>query len=548
MARYIFVCGGVMSGIGKGVATSAISCILKSRGFRVTAVKIDPYINVDAGTMNPVEHGEVFVTEDGVECDQDIGNYERFLDENIPRENYMTTGAVYQTVIERERNLEYEGKCVEVVPHIPEEVIRRLERAGKKAKADFVMVEIGGTVGEYQNALFLEAGRMLKLKRPNDVLFVLVSYLPVPHMIGEMKTKPTQYAVRSLNYAGIQPDIIIARAASPLDEPRKRKIAIFCNMASEDVISAPDIKCIYEVPVNFEKDNLGNRILLKFGITARGQDMREWKTFISRIKKLSESITIGIVGKYFGSGNFTLSDSYLSVIEAIKHAAWQQGKSPEIVWLDAEKYEKNSAALKEINHFDGIIVPGGFGARGVEGKIKVIGWCRKNNIPFFGLCYGLQLAVVEFARSVCSLREAHTVEANPETKYPVIHTMAEQRINIRERRMGGSMRLGAYTCELKEETISAKAYGEKLIAERHRHRYEVNNEFRDIFESHGLIVAGINPERNLIEIMELKKHLFFVGTQFHPELKSRPRRPHPLYKEFIRAAIYRNKNFKAENH
>lgn len=542
MARYIFVCGGVMSGIGKGVATSAISHILKSRGFRVTAVKIDPYINVDAGTMNPVEHGEVFVTEDGMECDQDIGNYERFLDENIPRENYMTTGAVYQTVIERERNLEYEGKCVEVVPHIPEEVIRRLERAGKKAKADFVMVEIGGTVGEYQNALFLEAGRMLKLKRPNEVLFVLVSYLPVPHMVGEMKTKPTQYAVRSLNYAGIQPDIIIARAASPLDEPRKRKIAIFCNMAPEDVISAPDIKCIYEVPVNFEKDNLGNRILLKFGITTRGQDMREWKTLISRIKRLNKPITIGIVGKYFGSGNFTLGDSYLSVIEAIKHAAWQQGASPEISWLDAEKYEKNPAALKEINHYNGIIVPGGFGARGVEGKIKVIGWCRKNNIPFFGLCYGLQLAVVEFARSVCSLREAHTVEADPKTKYPVIHTMAEQRINIRERRMGGSMRLGAYTCALKAETISAKAYGEKLIAERHRHRYEVNNEFRDIFESHGLIVAGINPERNLIEIMELKKHPFFVGTQFHPELKSRPLRPHPLYKEFIRAALHRDKS------
>ena len=530
-----------MSGIGKGIATASIARILKSRGFRVTAVKIDPYINVDAGTMNPTEHGEVFVTEDGVECDQDVGNYERFLDENIPRDNYMTTGLVYQTVIERERNLEYGGKCVEVVPHIPEEVIRRLERAGKKAKADFVVIEVGGTVGEYQNILFLEAARMMHLRNTKEVLFVLVSYLPVPAMIGEMKTKPTQYAVRTMNAAGIQPDIIIARSVTSLDEPRKKKLAIFCNVSEGDIISAPDVDAIYEVPINFEKDGLGNRILQKFGLKARRRDLGEWRTFINRVRRARKSVKIGIVGKYFGTGAFTLSDSYISVIEAVKHAAWHWGRKPEIFWLNAEVYEKNYRKLQELKEYDGIIVPGGFGTRGVEGKIKVIEFCRKNKIPYLGLCYGLQLAVVEFARNVCGLKGAHTTEVSPKTKYPVIHTLPEQLVNIRERRMGGSMRLGAYTCELKSGTKAYTAYHTKLISERHRHRYEVNNEFRDILEKKGIVFSGVNPERNLVEIIELKNHPFFLGTQFHPELKSRPLSPHPLFKEFIKSAMSKKK-------
>lgn len=537
MARFIFVCGGVMSGIGKGVATASIARILKSRGFRVTAVKIDPYINVDAGTMNPVEHGEVFVTEDGLECDQDVGNYERFLEEHIPRENYMTTGAVYKEVIERERNLEYGGKCVEVVPHIPEEVISRLERAAKKAKADFVLVEIGGTVGEYQNALFLEAARMMKLKHPLDILFALVSYLPVPHMIGEMKTKPTQHAVRALNYAGIQPDIIIARSIVPIDPPRKRKIGIFCNVNEEDVISAPDCSFIYEIPVNFEKDRLGDRILAKFGLKTKKRDLGEWGKSVQRIRNLKNAIKIGIVGKYFDTGSFTLADSYISVIEAIKHASWYAGRVPEISWLNAEKYERTPTALKELRTYHGIIVPGGFGGRGVEGKMKVIGFCRKNNIPFLGLCYGLQLAVIEFSRNVCGFKGAHTTEVDSRTKYPVVHTLPEQMAHIRERRMGGSMRLGAYTCELKPSTKSFRAYGTKLISERHRHRYEVNNDYRETLEKAGLIAAGINTERNLVEIVELKGHPFFVGTQFHPEFKSRMLHPHPLFREFIKTAV-----------
>lgn len=526
-----------MSGIGKGVTTASIGAILKSRGFRVTAVKIDPYINVDAGTMNPIEHGEVFVTEDGMECDQDMGNYERFLNEDIPKENYMTTGSVYQVVIDKERNLEYGGKCVEVVPHIPEEVIRRLEVAAKKARADFVLAEIGGTVGEYQNSLFLEAARMLKLRKPQDVQIILVSYLPVPKMVGEMKTKPTQYAVRSLNFAGIQPDIIIARSIVPLDEPRKKKIAVSCSVSENDIISAPDIYSIYEIPSNFEKDKISDRMLSKFGLKTRIRKLKDWDSLAKKVREVSAPVKIGIVGKYFGTGSFTLSDSYISVIEAVKHASWHWNLKPEITWLNAENYEKGGAqALKELKKYDGIVIPGGFGSRGVEGKIKAIEFCRKNKVPFLGLCYGLQLAVVEFGRNVCGLKGAHTTEVDGNTPYPVIHTLTEQSVNINKKHMGGTMRLGAYTCQLHPGTKSFKAYGAKLITERHRHRYELNNDFRDLLEKKGLVFSGINSERNLVEIIELKNHPFFVATQFHPEFKSRPFSPHPLFREFIKAA------------
>ncbi len=526
-----------MSGIGKGVAVASIAKILKSKGFSVTAVKIDPYINVDAGTMNPVEHGEVFVTEDGDECDQDIGNYERFLDEDITRVNYITTGRVYQTVINKERNLEYGGRCVEVVPDIPNEVISRIKKAAKKHKADFILIEIGGTVGEYQNMLFLEAARMLKLQHPKDVLFAMVSYLPVPSIIGEMKTKPTQTAVRTLNAAGIQPDIILARSSYPVDEPRKRKISIFCNVAKEDVISAPDIKTIYEIPVNFEKDNLGNRILKKFKLRAKKNNMQDWNRLVKAINKFKKPVKIAMVGKYFESGEFTLMDSYISVIESIKHAAWSLKRKPEIYWLSAEEYEKNPRKLQELKKYDGVIVPGGFGTRGVEGKIKAIEFCRKKRIPFLGLCYGLQLAVVEFARDVCGLKGACSTEFNSKCPYPVIDVMPEQKALIKEKRMGGTMRLGAYRCKIAPKTMAFKAYGKLEVSERHRHRFEVNNAYREALEAKGLVVSGVNPERDLVEIIELKNHPFFLATQFHPEFKSRPLRPHPLFKEFIRAAI-----------
>jgi CTP synthase len=536
--KFIFVAGGVMSGIGKGVATASIGRILQSKGFKVTALKIDPYINVDAGTMNPIEHGEVFVTKDGVECDQDLGNYERFLDIELTTDNYITTGRVYKTVIEKERNLEYGGRCVEVVPDIPNEVIRRIKKAAKISEADFILIEIGGTVGEYQNMLFLEAARMLKLRHPEDVFFILVSYLPVPGVIGEMKTKPTQYAARTLNSAGIQPDMILARSSVPLDKPRKRKISIFCNLPEENVISAPDIKSIYEVPINFEKDELGARILKAFNLRTRDKgDLIDWKKFVKISKTAEKSVKIGIVGKYFETGKFVLQDSYISVIEAIKHACWANNRKPEIYWLTSSKYEKNPNTLKELKKYDGIIVPGGFGSRGVEGKIKVIEFCRKNKIPFLGLCLGMQLAVIEFARNVCNLKDANSCEIDPDCKSPVIDVMPEQKVLIKEKKYGGTMRLGEYECEIKPNTISANAYKSKSILERHRHRYELNNEFRKKLEGKGMVMAGVNPEKDLVEIIEIKGHPFFVATQFHPEFKSSPLRPHPLFREFIKASI-----------
>lgn len=528
-----------MSGIGKGVATASIGKILQGRGFDVTAIKIDPYVNVDAGTMNPVEHGEIFVTKDGVECDQDVGNYERFIDQDLTTNNYITTGRVYQAVINRERNLGYGGKCVEVVPHIPEEVISRIKKAARITRADFVLIEIGGTVGEYQNSVFLEAARMMKLNKLKDVLFILISYLPVPRMIGEMKSKPTQQAVRWLNMAGIQPDIIIARSVIPIDAPRKKKISIFCNVSEKDVIAAPDIKSIYEIPLNFEKDNLGDRILKKFGLKSRKgkKDLKDWQKLVRVIKTAKEPVKIGIVGKYFETGKFILTDSYISVIEAIKHASWFYKRMPEIHWLSAESYEKEPGSVKELKEYDGIIVPGGFGSRGIEGKIKAIEFCRKNKIPFLGLCLGMQLAVIEFARNVCKLKGANSAEFDPSSPKPVIDVMPEQKVLLAEKKYGGTMRLGDYKCQITPKTISSRAYGAAIVSERHRHRYEVNNMYREALVIKGLIIAGINPERDLVEIIEMPRHPFFVASQFHPEFKSRPLRPHPLFREFIKVAV-----------
>jgi len=538
MARYIFVIGGVMSGIGKGTTVSSVGRILKSKDLKVTAVKIDPYVNVDAGTMNPLRHGEVFVTKDGVECDQDLGTYERFLDEEMTTENYITTGRVYQTVIDRERNLGYGGRDVEVVPDIPNEAIRRIKKAARKTKADFVLIEIGGTVGEYQNMLFLEAARMMKLKHPKDILFILVGYLPIPKTIGEMKTKPTQYASRTLNSAGIQPDIIVARAEVPLDKPRKQKISTFCNVLEKDVISAPNVQSIYEIPINFEKENLGNRILKKFGLRAKKSNLKKWEKLVKIIKNAKKEVNIGMVGKYFKTGEFTLMDSYISIIEAIKHASWFHKRKPRVHWLSAENYEAKSRNLRELKKYDGIIVPGGFGKRGIEGKIKAIEFCRKEKIPYFGLCLGMQLSVVEFARNICGFEKANSAEFSKTTRFPVIDVMPEQKKLLKEKKYGGTMRLGDYKCKLKPDTLSWKAYGKKkYVLERHRHRYELNNEFRDTLEKKGMRMAGVNPESNLVEIIELKNHPFFVGTQFHPEFKSGPLEPHPLFREFIGASI-----------
>jgi len=537
--KYIFVVGGVMSGVGKGITTSSIGAILKARGFNVTALKIDPYINVDAGTMNPTEHGETFVLNCGLETDQDMGNYERFMELTLPGENYMTTGSVYETVIHKERNLEYNGKCVEVVPHIPLEVIARIKKASDKAKSDITIIEIGGTVGEYQNILFLEAARMMKIKHPDDVLFVMVSYLPIPSKVGEMKTKPTQYAVRTLNGAGIQPDFIIARSETFLDQKRKEKIAVSCNVPERYVISAPDIESIYEVPVNFERDDLSRLILKKLGLSYKKTDLKKWYDLVEQIKHPDGKVKIGIVGKYFGTGDFVLSDAYISVIEAIKHAAYKNKMKPEIDWIGSEQYEKEPEKLEDLKQYDGIVIPGGFGSRGIEGKIKVIQFLRENKIPFFGLCYGMQLATIEYARNILGMKDANTTEVDRLTKSPVIDIMPEQKKNLEDRNFGATMRLGAYPAVLGKGTLAAKAYGKLKISERHRHRWEVNPGYIKQLEKAGLIFSGKSPNKKLMEIIELPTsvHPFFLATQFHPELKSTPLQSHPLFLDFVKAAV-----------
>jgi CTP synthase len=570
--KYIFICGGVMSGVGKGIATASIATILKWYGYKVTCVKIDPYVNVDAGTMNPVEHGEVFVLKDGTECDQDMGHYERFLNQELTKENYMTTGSVYLSLIEKERSLYFDGKCVEVVPHVPLEVIEKIQKAQKLTGADIVLTEIGGTIGEYQNLLFLEAVRILKFKNPKDVVLILVSYLPYQGEGGELKTKPTQYAIRTLNSAGLNPDFILARAIYSLDKKRKEKIAFNCGIPQENIISAPDEKVIYKIPLNFEKEKIGKKILKSLGLSPLIKDSERiikdknglmigngaklirtdkkdshksafylyesifWEKKIEKIEKLNKEIKIGIVGKYFKTGNFVLSDSYISVIEAIKHASWYLGYKPIINWLNSEEYEKDKNKLSELKNYQGIIIPGGFGSRGVEGKILSIKYCRENKIPILGLCYGLQLMVVEFARNVYGLKNAHTTEVNPKTKYPVIDILHEQKKFLKEKLYGGTMRLGDWKCEIKKGTIAWRAYVKNLIFERHRHRYEVNPKFHKILQKNGLIFSGTSEKGLLVEIIELPEstHPFFLGTQFHPELKSRFLHPHPLFVEFIK--------------
>ncbi len=537
--KYIFVVGGVMSGVGKGVASSSIAKILQARGFTTTAIKIDPYINVDAGTMNPTEHGEVFVLNDGDECDQDMGNYERFLDIDLTRINYMTTGRVYQEVIRKERNLEYKGKNVEVVPDIPREVIRRIEVAAKEADADVTVVEIGGTVGEYQNIIFLEAARMLKIKNPGDVAFVMVSYLPVPSKLGEMKTKPTQYAARTLNSAGVQADIIIARSDQPLDKKRKEKISTFCNIPAEHVISAPDVESIYDVPLNFERDNLSTILSKVLSLPKRTtSDMRAWKTFVNKSKNGKKEVNIAVVGKYFDSGNFVLSDVYISVLEALKFSAYKVGVKPKLTYLNSKDFETDKKALSKLSKFDALIVPGGFGATGVEGIMAAIGYARTHKIPYFGICYGMQLAIIEYARSVLGWKNANTIEIDPHTEHPVVAVMSDQKEVLQKGAYGGTMRLGTYPAKLYPKTIAAKAYGKKEIHERHRHRYEVNNAYIDALEKAGLVFSGVSPDGELMEIVELpeSEHPFFVGCQFHPEFKARPLNPHPLFTAFIKAA------------
>lgn len=540
--KYIFVVGGVMSGVGKGIAVSSMGLILKQRGYPVNLVKIDPYLNVDAGTMNPTEHGEVFVLESGLETDQDMGNYERFLGRDLTKQDYMTSGMVYQTVIENERALKYGGKCVEAIPHVRDEILRRIESAAEHNGSKISVIEIGGTVGDFQNALFIDAARVMKMRHPADVLFVMVSYLPVPGTLGEMKTKPTQSAIRELNSYGVQPDFIIARATTAIDDKRKEKLATSCNVLPERVISAPDVDSIYEVPLNFEKDEFGDHLLDALGLSEKKKpDLKEWEQFVERLRIEKPISKIGIVGKYFDTGDYILSDAYLSVIEALKFSGAEVQVRPKIDWINAKDFQ-DGKGLEKLAEYDGIIVPGGFGETGIEGKIHAIRYARENKIPYFGLCYGMQLAVIETARNVLGIKEGHTVEINPTTPHPIVDVMPEQKDLIAEGNYGGTMRLGVYTAELAKGTIARDAYGTDSVKERHRHRYEINPDYIEQLEKGGIVFSGKSPDGVLMEIAELPKdvHPFFLGTQFHPELQARPLSPHPLFTAFLKAAKERS--------
>lgn len=528
-----------MSGVGKGIASSSIGTLLQAYGHGVSLMKADPYLNVDAGTMNPVEHGEVFVLDSGLETDQDMGNYERFLNTDMPGANYLTNGMVLKHVIDKERALGYGGKCVEPVYHVTEEILSRIKHSVAATKADVTIFEIGGTVGEYQNAIFLEAARILKLRHPGEVAFVMVSYLPVPGKIGEMKTKLTQNAIRQLNSYGIQPDIIIARSETPIDARRKEKIALASGVAAEDIVAAPDIESIYDVPLNFEKEKLAERLHARLGLKASKPNLKDWQRFVRRSKSAEQVLRIAVIGKYFDSGDFVLADAYVSVIEAIKFSAYASGVSPTLTWINPKDYERGKRKVSELKNYDGVVVPGGFGSSGIEGTLEAIRYARTHRIPYLGLCYGMQLLVVEFARHVAGLKGAHTIEVDPVTPHPVIALMAEQRDKVAKGDLGGTMRLGAYPAMLKSATVARHAYGSERISERHRHRFEVNNDYVKKLEENGLIFSGLSPDGQLCEIAELptSAHPFFLGTQFHPEFKARPLAPHPLFTAFIKAAI-----------
>ncbi|MCB9805815.1 CTP synthase [Candidatus Nomurabacteria bacterium] len=536
--KFIFVVGGVMSGVGKGIATASIGNILQAMGKNVSLMKVDPYLNVDAGTMNPKEHGEVFVMDNGLETDQDMGNYERFLDRDLIKEDYVTSGMVYSDVIEKERNLQYNGECVEAIPHVRDNIIERYKRSADLNDSDITIIEIGGTIGDFNNAMFMDAARVLKLQYPDDVKFVLVSYLPIPKKLGEMKTKPTQNAIRQLNSYGIHANFVIARSEASLDSVRKDKIAIQCNVQKGHVISAPDVESIYDVPLNFEKDKIGELMTKSLGISNGKPNMSKWKSFVSKTKSAKKEVDIAVVGKYFDTGDFTLADSYLSVIEAVKYSAYHNGVVPKLHWINSKKYDNNPNATKELAKFDGIIVPGGFGETGIEGKLAVIKFAREKKIPYLGLCYGMQLMTIEYARNVLKLQDANTAEINPQAKDLIIDIMEDQKRKLMEKNMGGSMRLGAYPAILKKGTIAREAYGKNEVSERHRHRYEVNNAYIEALEKAGLVFSGTSKNGELMEIAELpkSKHPFMLGTQFHPEFKARPLSPHPLFNAFIKAA------------
>ncbi|HHF98982.1 MAG TPA: CTP synthase [Candidatus Aerophobetes bacterium] len=528
MTKYIFVTGGVLSSLGKGVAAASIGTLLKSRGFEVSMLKFDPYINVDPGTMNPYQHGEVFVTKDGAETDLDLGHYERFVGIDFSSYNNVTAGQIYSAVIEKERRGDYLGRTIQVIPHITDEIQSRIVKVAEKDRAEVVIVEVGGTVGDIESLPFLEAIRQFGLKKGKEnTLFIHLTLLPYIPTAGELKTKPTQHSVGRLREIGIQPDFILCRTQIPLTMEARKKISLFCNVEEENVIQAIDVDNIYEIPLRFEKEGLTNKIMKKLGLKNKKEDLKEWAKWVLKVNKAKKKVKIAIVGKYV-----KMKDAYKSIIEAFTHAGAANDGKVLLEWIEAEEINKETE--KMLSSFQGILVPGGFGLRGIEGKIRAIRFARENGIPFLGICLGMHCSTIEFARNVANLEGANSTEFDPDTPHPVIDLLPEQK---KVKKKGGTMRLGEYECRLKEGTLSRKAYGKPLKYERHRHRYEFNNNYRQILEKAGLRIAGIYPEKNLVEIIEIPDHPWFVATQFHPEFKSRPQNPHPLFRDFVKAAM-----------
>lgn len=536
--KYIFVTGGVVSSLGKGITAASLGRLLKSRGYRVTIQKFDPYINIDPGTMSPYQHGEVFVTDDGAETDLDLGHYERFIDINLSKNSNTTTGKIYQSVINKERRGDYLGGTVQVIPHITNAIKERVFIVGQQDNADFVITEIGGTVGDIESLPFLEAIRQVKKEvGRNDVLYIHVTLVPYIAAAGELKTKPTQHSVKELRSIGISPDIIVCRSEKPISKEMREKMAMFCDVDPDAVIQNLTAKSIYQVPLLMEEQQLDSIVLRKLDMEDKPKDMTGWHDMVARIlKEYDRKVTIAVVGKYV-----ELQDAYISITESLRHAAVANEAELDIKWVNAEKIEGESVDMtKVMEGVDGILVPGGFGNRGIEGKIKAIQYARENKIPFFGICLGMQCAVIEFARHVCGMADANSSEFAPETAHPVIDLMPEQ-LDVED--MGGTMRLGLYPCKVYPDTLTMKAYNEELIYERHRHRYEFNNAFREEIVDKGLKLGGTLPNGRLIEIVELPEsvHPWFLGAQFHPEFKSRPTNPHPLFRDFIAAALREQK-------
>jgi len=529
VTKYIFVTGGVVSSLGKGITAASLGRLLKNRGLKVTIQKFDPYINVDPGTMSPYQHGEVFVTDDGAETDLDLGHYERFIDINLSKNSNVTTGKVYSSVITKERRGEYLGGTVQVIPHITNEIKDRVFRAGREAQSDVVITEIGGTVGDIESLPFLEAIRQIKsdIGREN-VMYIHVTLIPYLKAAGEVKTKPTQHSVKELRSIGIQPNVIVCRTEHPLSEDMKRKIGLFCDIDANAVIEARDADTLYEVPLMLQAQGLDEFVVNHLKLNAGQPDMTEWENMVQKVKQLKYTTEIAIVGKYVA-----LHDAYLSIVEALSHAGFESNTEINIRWVNAEDvYESNVDEL--LGGVQGILVPGGFGDRGIEGKVMAIRYAREKNIPFFGICLGMQVAVVDFARHVVGMEGANSSEINPTTNYPVIDLLPEQK-DIED--LGGTMRLGLYPCKLAAGSLAQRCYGDELIYERHRHRYEFNNGYRDVIESAGLKISGTSPDGRLVEIIELPSHPWFLAVQFHPEFTSRPNRPQPLFREFVKAAF-----------